>query len=369
MGPRPFSRTVLAVLVGGAALALAACSSAAGTAVPTGDLTQAPPASFAPTTVRLLTHDAFSVDKALLESFRQRTGITIEVVTGGDAGELVNKAVLTAGNPEGDVLFGVDNTLLSRAVDAGTFAPYRPAAEAGVDPALRALVPHDAVVPVDVGDVCVVADDAWFARKGLPEPTSMADLTDPRYRDLLVVEDPSTSSPGLAFLLATIARYGHDGWSSYWSRLRTNGVKVDDSWTNAYDSDFTAGGGRGTHPLVVSYGTDPVASIEYADPKPTRPTVSVLTDSCFRQVEFAGVLAGTKQPQAARAVVDFLLSQGFQAGIPLSMYVFPAVGSTALPPVFSQWAVQAAHPLTVPPADIAKNREQWVEQWQQVVLH
>jgi thiamine transport system substrate-binding protein len=363
--------SVAVVVTALAAVALVACAgTGSGPSSTSGsDVTAAPPTSFAPTTVRLLTHDAFSVDKSLLEAFRQRTGITIEVVTGGDAGELVNKAVLTAGNPEGDVLFGVDNTLLSRAVDAGTFAPYRPAEESGVDPALRALVPHDAVVPVDFGDVCVVADDAWFAHRGLAEPTSMADLTDPRYRDLLVTEDPSTSSPGLAFLLATIARYGTDGWQPYWSALRGNGLKVDDSWTNAYDGDFTGGGGKGTHPLVVSYGTDPVASIEYADPKPTRPTVSVLTDSCSRQVEFAGVLAGTAHPQAARAVVDFLLSKQFQAGIPLSMYVFPAVTATSLPPVFSQWAVQAQHPLAVPPADVARNRQQWVEQWMQVVLH
>ena len=372
MGPTRVRASLRLACVGAAAAAaLVACagSGPGPTATSSSDLTAAPPASFAPTTVRLLTHDAFSVDKSLLASFRARTGITIEVVTGGDAGEVVNKAVLTAGNPEGDVLFGVDNTLLSRAVDAGTFAPYRPAAASGIDPALTALVPHDAVVPVDFGDVCVIADDAWFAHHGLAEPTSLAELTDPRYRGLLVVEDPSTSSPGLAFLLATVARYGSSGWQSYWTSLRGNDVKVDDSWTNAYEGDFTGGGGKGTHPLVVSYGTDPVASIEYADPKPTRPTVSVLTDSCSRQVEFAGVLAGTKQPQAARAVVDFLLSQDFQAGIPLSMYVFPAVTSTPLPAVFSQWAVQSAHPLAVPPADIAKNRDQWIEQWTQVVLH
>ncbi len=386
MGPRPRSRhgsrhcsrhgsrrgAVVAALAV-SLIGLAACSSAGGPAgTPTagsGDLTKAPPSSFAPTTVTLLTHDAFSVDKALLESFRQRTGITVKVVTGGDAGEVVNKAVLTAGNPEGDVLFGVDNTLLSRAVDAGTFAPYRPAALAQVDPSLRALVPDDAVAPIDFGDVCVIADDAWFAHAGLPEPATMADLADPRYRGRLVVENPATSSPGLAFLLATVARYGTDGWQPFWTRLRANGVKVDDSWTNAYDGDFTGGGQKGTYPLVVSYGTDPVASIEYADPKPSRPTVSVLTDTCFRQVEFAGVLAGTSQPQAARAVVDFLLSAPFQAGIPLSMYVFPSMGRTPLPAVFSRWAVQATHPLTVSPAEITKNREQWVDRWTQVVLH
>ncbi len=369
MGPVPSRVVRLAAPAMVVGALLTACSTTSAPAPTGADLTVAPPASVAPTTVTLLTHDSFSVDKALLEQFRQRTGITVKVVTGGDAGVVVNKAVLTAGNPEGDVLFGVDNTLLSRAVAAGTFAPYRPAALAQVDPSLRSLVTGDAVVPVDYGDVCVIADDRWFAVHHVPEPTTMADLADARYRGRLVVENPATSSPGLAFLLASVARYGADGWQSFWSSLRANGVKVDDGWTNAYDGDFTGGGQKGTYPLVVSYGTDPVASIEYADPKPTKPTVSVLADTCFRQVEFAGVLAGTKQPQAARMVVDFLLSQPFQAGIPLSMYVFPAVGSTPLPAVFSRWAVQAAHPLTVPPADITQNRERWVDQWTQVVLH
>jgi thiamine transport system substrate-binding protein len=349
---------------------LAACAAVGSPTPPSGDVTQPPPASFAPTTVTLLTHDSFSVDKSVLAAFALRTGITIKVVTGGDAGVLVNRAVLTAGNPEGDVLFGVDNTLLSRAVDAGTFAPYRPAALSGVSAALRALVPGDAVVPVDFGDVCVVADDSWFSARHLAVPTTLDALTDPAYAGRLVVENPATSSPGLAFLLATVARYGDGGWAAYWSRLRANGVKVDNDWTGAYNGDFTAGGQKGTYPLVVSYGTDPVASIEYAaDPKPTSPTVSVLTDSCFRQVEFAGVLAGTPRPQAARAVVDFLLSPQFQQGVPLGMYVFPSVAATALPAVFSRWAVQASHPLQVPPAQITAHRSEWVQRWTQVVLH
>ncbi len=336
---------------------------------PSSDVTSPPPASFAPTTVTLLAHDSFSVDKAVLAAFTARTGITVKVVTGGDAGEVVNKAVLTAGNPEGDVLFGVDSTLLSRAVDAGVFAPYRPAALSGVDPKLTALVPHDAVAPIDYGDVCVVVDDAWFGAHKLAPPRTLDDLTTPAYRDLLVVENPGTSSPGLAFLLASVARYGADGWQGYWSRLRANGVKVDNGWTEAYEGDFTGGGQKGRRPLVVSYGTDPVASIEYApDPKPTTPTASVLADGCYRQVEFAGVLAGTTNPQAARAVLDFLLSPAFQAGIPLSMYVFPAVTATPLPEVFDRWAVRSPDPLSVPPADIAANRTKWVDAWTGTVL-
>ena len=358
------------------ALALAGCSSAGGSgrATPGASLdpsvTVAPPASFAPTTITLLAHDSFAVSKQVLAAFEARTGITVKVVTGGDAGEVVNKAVLTAGDPEGDVLFGVDNTLLSRAVDAGIFAPYRSAELAQVRPDLRALVTGDAVTPVDYGDVCVNIDDRWFASKGIAPPTTIADLTDPRYKNLLVVENPATSSPGLAFLLATVARYGTGGWTGYWDKLKANGVKVDDGWTQAYEGDFSDGGKNGSRPLVVSYASSPPAEIVYAtDPKPTHPSSSVMTDGCFRQVEFVGVLKGTKHEQAARAFVDFMLSQPFQRDEPLSMFVFPSVVGTPLPAVFTKWAATPADPLSLPPAEITANRETWVDDWTQAVLH
>ena len=373
---RPLLFFPLSAVVAG--LVLAACSAASTSPSQSGasaagvdpSVTAAPPASFAPTTITLLAHDSFAVSKQVLADFEARTGITVKVVTGGDAGEVVNKAVLTAGEPEGDVLFGVDNTLLSRAVGAGIFAPYRSALLADVRPELRALVTGNAVTPVDYGDICVNIDDAWFAKKGVTPPADLAALTDPRYKDLLVVENPATSSPGLGFLLATIARYGADGWKDYWTKLRANGVKVDDGWTAAYEGDFSAGGKGGSRPIVVSYASSPPAEIVYAtDPKPTHPSTSVMTDGCFRQVEFVGVLSGTTHEQAARAFVDFMLSQPFQQDEPLSMFVFPSVVGTPLPDVFTKWAATPADSLTLPPAEITANRETWVDDWTQAVLH
>jgi len=371
------SPPVLVAVAGLCALALAACSAAsgsgAGTPSPSADpsLTAAPPASFAPATITLLAHDSFAVSKAVLAAFEARTGITVNVVTGGDAGQVVNKAVLTAGAPEGDVLFGVDNTLLSRAVDAGIFAPYKPAALAQVRPDLTALVSGSvgyAVVPVDYGDVCVNIDDRWFAAKGVTPPSTLEDLTKPAYKGLLVVENPATSSTGLAFLLASIARYGTSGWQGYWARLKANGVKVDDGWTQAYEGDFSDGGKNGRRPLVVSYASSPPAEIVYAsDPKPTHPNSSVMLDGCFRQVEFVGVLAGTAHEQAARAFVDFMLSQPFQADEPLSMFVDPSVVGTPLPPVFTAWAATPTRSLSLPPAQITADRAAWVDAWTQVV--
>jgi thiamine transport system substrate-binding protein len=349
-----------------ASLVLAACgSTSAGTA--SSPTPTSVPSSFAPTTVTLVTHDSFALSEELLTQFTASSGITVKVVAGGDAGEVVNKAALTAGNPEGDVLFGVDNTLLSRAVGAGVFDPYVSPAAAAVPAELRASTAA-VVSPIDYGDVCVNVDDEWYAAKGLTPPTTLEELALPAYRDQLVVENAATSSPGLAFLLATIARFGEDGYQDYWRSLRVNGVKVVNGWTEAYEGQFS-GGGSGTRPLVVSYASSPPAEIVYAaEPKPTKPSTSVMTDGCFRQIEYAGVLQGTTKPEAARAVVDWLLSAPVQADVPLSMFVFPARTGTALPEVFEKFAARPAQPLTLEPTLIDQQRSAWVEAWDRVTL-
>jgi thiamine transport system substrate-binding protein len=316
-------------------------------------------------TVRLLTHDSFALSDELFTQFTAATGITVEVIAVGDAGALVNSAVLAAGNPEGDVLFGVDTTFLSRAVSAGVFEEYVSAEAGALRPELvdlAATAGAGSVTPIDDGDVCINVDDTWFAERGVEPPDSLADLVDPRYRDLLVVQNPATSSPGLAFLLATIAMYGDD-WPEFWSELRDNGVLVVDGWTESYVGAFT-GGGEGDRPIVVSYSTSPPAEIVYAaSPAPTRPSTSVLLDGCYRQVEFAGVLRGTQQPAAARAVIDWLISPEVQADIPLSMFVFPARADTALPQVFTDFVTRPNRPLELDSATIEANRATWIEQW------
>jgi thiamine transport system substrate-binding protein len=355
-------RSIVLALVA-SSVALTAC----GSTVDPASAPTAVPSSFAPTTVTLLTHDSFALTKTLLTDFAARTGITVTVVTGGDAGEVVNKAALTAGNPEGDVLFGVDNTLLSRAITANVFDPYVSPEAASVPADLR-VATQDVVTPIDYGDVCVNLDDAWFATNKRAVPTTLLDLAKPEYRDLLVVENAATSSPGLAFLLATVAQFGEDGYEGYWRSLRENGVLVVNGWTEAYEGEFTAGG-KGSRPIVVSYASSPPAEIVYAaDPKPTRPSTSVMTDGCFRQVEYAGVLAGTTQPLAARAVVDWLLSPQVQADVPLSMFVLPARDGVPLPKVFVDFAATPADPLTIDPAQIDAHRAEWIEAWDQVTL-
>jgi thiamine transport system substrate-binding protein len=314
-------------------------------------------------TVRLIAHDSFVVSDALIEQLKADTGITLEIVSGGDAGSMVAGAILAAGQPTADVLFGIDNTLLARAIDVDVFEPYVSPARDTVIPAL--LPGTDLVTPIDYGDVCVNIDDRWFAERDTPIPTTLDDLVDPQWRGMLVVQDPATSSPGVAFLLATVARYG-DEWPAYWRALRENDVAVSGSWSDAYFGVFTQAGGD--RPLVVSYATSPPAEIVYAEePKPETVSTSVMVDGCYRQIEYAGVLRGAKNPDGAQRVIDWLLSEQVQSDIPLSMFVFPARQGTALPNVFVDFAADVPDPLQLPPVTVAENLAGWLQTWGEVM--
>ena len=315
--------------------------------------------------LRLVTHDSFDVSTEVLAAFTEDTGIEVEVVPLGDAGSMLNRIVLTADDPEGDVVFGIDSTFLTRALDADVLLPHRAEGLGSVDPA---LVPEDdRVTPVDFGDVCVNYDIAWFADAGLAVPATLADLAAPEYAGLLAVMNPATSSPGLAFLLGTIERLGEDEAFAFWERLRESDVLVTDGWSEAYYGAFTYAS-DGDRPLVVSYASSPPAEVLFAtEPLDTAPT-GVIVDTCYRQVEYAGVLAGTDRPDDARALVDFLLSPTFQADVPLTMFVFPARTDVALPDVFTAHAVLPDTPLVMDAGRIDAGRSDWIERFTATVL-
>ena len=325
--------------------------------------------------ITLVTYDSFpeadtSLNDALAE-FSADTGVDVEILVGGDTGTMLSKAALTAGNPEGDVMWGIDNTLLSRAITDDVFEPYlaAPIADGSVDidPAFLDLVPNGEATPVDYGDVCVNYDLAWFVERDLQPPTTFADLVDPAYAGQLVVQNPATSSPGLAFLLATIHEYGLEGWQDYWSQLGANGVEVVDGWTEAYYERFTWAGG-GPTPMVVSYGSSPPAEVIFADPVRDDAPTGVIEDTCFRQVEFAGVLRGTDAPDAARQLIDFLVSARFQQELALNLFVYPTNAAVVLPQEFIDFAVVPEPSRAIDPAVIDAERSRWIDEWTELVL-
>lgn len=366
MSPRsiPHPRRRTAALGAAAALVLAGCTAVGGGGEGGDADGGAATDAGASDTVVLVTHDSFALDEDLVADFEERTGLTLELRAPGDAGALVNQLVLTKDAPLGDVVYGIDNAFASRAVEEGVLEPYASPA-AGDDVRRYAVGDGDHLTAIDVGDVCVNVDREWFAEAGVPEPETLEDLADPAYADLLVVTNPATSSPGLSFMLATVAAFGEDGWLGYWERLRDNGVKVASGWSDAYYVDFSGSEGEGDRPLVVSYASSPPYEVgEDADEAPTR----AMLDTCFRQVEYAGVLAGAANPEGARQVIDWLLSPEVQADIPTSMYVYPVDSSVELPEEWARWAPQPEDPFVVDPADISAHRDRWIQEWTETVV-
>ena len=345
------STPVLTTLALGSALGLAGCGS---------DDSGEKADGTAGKTVTIATHDSWAMSKEVMAEFKAKTGITVKIQPHGDAGELTNKLVLTKGNPLADGVFGIDNTFATRAVDEGVLASYTPAdlPESATAFALDGDAAHD-LTPIDYGDVCINIDDTWFSSHHLAPPKTFADLADPTYKNLLVTPGATSSSPGLAFLVATIGSYG-DGWKDYWQKLVDNGVKIDAGWEDAYTVDFTAGGGNGDRPIVVSYSSSPPFTVPKGGDKPT---TSALLDTCFRQVEYAGVLKGADNPKGAEEFIDFMLGKEFQAALPDNMYVYPVDTTVALPEGWKEWAPTSPDPVTVPAADITEHRTEWLRDW------
>lgn len=353
----PTPKVVTVALAALCAMSLAACGTTpppAGSASPTASVT---PKETKELTV--VTHDSFNVNKDLLAAFAKETGYDVKFVSPGDGGTVVNQLVLTKDAPLGDVVFGIDNTFAGRAISQGVLSPYRATSLPAADAAPLSADDSGSLTPIDYGDVCVNADKAWFAAKNLALPVTLDDLAKPEYKNLLVVQNPASSTPGLAFLTATVGAKG-EGWLDYWAGLKANGVKVVKGWTEAYSVEFSAGEGKGTRPLVVSYSTSPAFTTNSAK---TETTTTALLGTCFRQVEYAGVIKGAKNEVGARKFIEFLLSPMVQADIPGEMYMYPAVKATPLPADWVKFAPLAHKPFAVPASDIATKREAWIKDW------
>lgn len=316
----------------------------------------------------VMTHDSFSISDGVIQEFEIANNAKVTFLRSGDAGSTLNKAILTKEAPIADVLYGVDNTFLSRALDADLFEMYASPLLQNIPDEFR-LDQKNRVLPVDYGDVCINYSVSFFQKNDLPIPDDFDDLIDPRYFGLLVVENPATSSPGLSFLLATIERFGDPGYLDYWKALKENGVVVVDGWETAYYTNFSGSAGMGPQPMVVSYSSSPAAEIVFAETELTEaPTASITSPGmCFRQVEFVGILKGAKNPELAKAFVDFMLNVPFQEGMPLTMFVYPVNYMAMVPEVFHTNGAPAVEP-AYSPQGLEENRDRWIEAWTEIVL-
>ena len=324
-------------------------------------------------TLRVMTHDSFAISEAVLAAFEAENGVKVQFVKSGDVGTALNKAILSKDNPLADVFYGVDNTFLSRALTEGIFEAYNSPGLAGIADEFK-LDAENRALPVDYGDVCLNYDKVYFTKNNLPPPVTLDDLLKPEYKSLLVVENPATSSPGLAFLLTTIGNYGDPGYLDYWKKLVQNDVLVVDGWETAYNTEFSGAAGKGARPIVVSYNSSPAFEVIYAEPPVEQPSSAAIVSpkTCFRQIEFVGILTGNQNRDLAEKWVDFMLSKTFQEDLPLQMFVFPVNPQAKLAETFTKYLQQpqetANSEAAASPANIAAKREAWLKAWTEAVL-
>jgi thiamine transport system substrate-binding protein len=357
------------VWLGGAILLLTTSCTASGPAITATEASILTATSNESRILRIMTHDSFAISEAVAAQFEAENQVKVQFVKSGDAGTALNKAILSKNNPLADVFYGVDNTFLSRALQEDIFEAYSPALLASIPQRFK-LDPQNRALPIDYGDVCLNYDRAFFAQKGLEPPGSLDALTLPAYRGLLVVQNPATSSPGLAFLLATIGVYGDPGYLEYWKAMKANDTLVVNDWETAYYTEFSGSSGKGPRPLVVSYSSSPAFEVIYAErPIEEPPTAAIVgNDTCFSQVEFAGILKGTRNRDLAEKWIDFMLSTTFQENMPLQMFVFPVNPRAKLDEAFSKHLQMPQKTAFVAPQDIASRREEWLKAWTEVML-
>ena len=320
--------------------------------------------------LRVMTYGSFDISDEVVTQFEEAHNAKLQFLDAGDTGQMVSQAILTQDNPEADVMYGIDNTFLSRALEADLFVPYESENLRAIPDNLK-LDDQHRVSPVDYGDVCLNYDKAYFEENEITVPKSLEDLTDPAYKGLVIAENPASSSPGLAFLLATISTFEEDAYLDYWQQLRANDVLIVENWDNAYYNEFSGGvNSGGSRPIVVSYATSPAAEVYFSggelDAAPTGAVIAPGT--CFRQIEFVGILKNGEARDLARAFIDYVLSDTWQNDIPLHMFVFPASETVELPEVFATYAIQAEAPATMSVDRIESNRQAWINAWTDVVL-
>lgn len=323
-----------------------------------------------PAALTVMTHDSFAVSDAVIVEFEEQNNVKVNFLLSGDTGSVLNRAILAKDAPTADVLYGVDNTFLSRALSEDVFEVYQSSMLEDIPVDLQ-LDDQYRALPVDFGDVCINYDKAYFSENNLALPATLEDLTNPEYAGLLVVENPATSSPGLAFMLATIAAYGEEGYLDYWQRLQDNDVVIVNDWETAYYTNFSGSVGKGAQPMVVSYGTSPAVEVVYAEQElDESPTASLVGENmCYRQIEFVGILKDTQQREMAEKFVDFMLGKTFQEDIPMNMFVFPANQNAQLPSEFVDYIQVPDQPAALPMDSIEANRDAWIKAWRDLILN
>ncbi|MDR1033305.1 MAG: thiamine ABC transporter substrate-binding protein [Bifidobacteriaceae bacterium] len=316
--------------------------------------------------VTLLAYDSFQISDETIAQIKSETGYALNVITAGNAGELASRVILSAGEPEGDLVYGIDSLNTEKITAASALADYN----IGALPKLKSAVDagfSKQLMPVDYGFVCVNADKQYFADSELALPDSLDKLAEPEYAARFVAINPTTSSPGRAFFIKTVDKYGENGWKDYWLKLKAGGVRIASSWSDAYEVDYSVTAG-GAYPLMVSYSTSPADTVDDAT---NQSKAVAIPETCTAQTEYAGVLKGAKNETGANKVLEFLLQTDFQNSIGSEMYMYPVNADANVPADWEKFAPEPDSEYTktnLSTKTVSDNYDKWLEEWNELQI-
>ncbi|MCK4247427.1 MAG: thiamine ABC transporter substrate-binding protein [Methanomicrobia archaeon] len=305
----------------------------------------------------IYTYDSFvsewGIGPKIVPLFEEAYNCKVEIKAVGDAGDVLNRAIIEKNNPRADILIGIDNNSLSKALKNDILVPYTPKT-IDVVPEQFIFDPTYHVVPFDYGYIAFVYDSEIIT-----PPQTFDELLDPKYKKAIILEDPRTSSPGAAFLLWTIAIYG-ENYLDFWEQLKPNILTITSGWDQAYGM-FTSG----EAPIVLSYATSPAYHVEYEDI--TRYKAFIPKDGGYLQIEGAGIVKNCAHKELAEKFIDWMLTEDFQREIPLTQWMFPVNSNVELPASFD-YAVKPDKILYLDSEEIAENLDRWIKNWAELMI-
>ena len=286
----------------------------------------------------------------VFKRFKKKCGCKVKVVSQGDSGKVLNQVILEKSNPKADILIGLNNSELEKSFNYDLWEPYTSKLLDQVPVDLR-VDKKNRVTPFDYGFIAFVYD----SYKLNSPPKSLEDLINKKYRKKIVIQNPRTSSPGLSMMHWTISVFGEEGYLDYWKKLQPNLLTMTDGWSAAYGM-FT----KGEVPIVLSYSTSPAYHLEYE--KTERYKAARFIEGHYRQIEFAGIIRGTKNIELAKGFIDFMLSEEFQSVIPLKNWMFPVVEHQPLPHSF-RIVPKLKKIQELDPTRVHQQNSKWIKAW------
>jgi len=296
----------------------------------------------------------YGLGPKIIPKFEEQCNCKIKMVSKGDAGQVLTTLVLEKENPKADVVIGLDNSLIQKAIEKKVLEEFTPK-NIGIVPKDIGFYKKGFLTPFDYGFIAFVFD----SKKIEAELNEFDSLLDSRLEKKIVIQNPRTSSPGLALLFWSIEVYGDPGYKEFWKEFKPNILVVTDGW------DESAGLFRaGEAPMYLSYATSPAYYAEFEDINHF--LAAEFEEGHYIQVEGIGIVKGTKNRKLAEQFIEFMLTEEAQKEIPFTQFMFPVNKNIELPKAF-EYAVMPDKKLELDPELIEEKQEEWISEWEKII--